>query len=139
MENNYQVVRLLNNMTVVGNVLFSPEDVLIQYPLEVYSRPVEDGNGKVVGEHMVLRPYLVMTQDTEIVIDTYNVLCSSKLDTRLFRSYEEMVEKVYKKNVEFEGDFFKEEEEPEQEMTKEEAEYLSEVLENFLEKDKIVH
>jgi len=137
MENNYQVVRLLNNMTVVGNVLFSPEDVLIQYPLEVYSRPVEDGNGKVVGEHMVLRPYLVMTQDTEIVIDTYNVLCSSKLDTRLFRSYEEMVEKVYKKNIEFEGDFFKEE--PEQEMTKEEAEYLSEVLENFLEKDKIVH
>lgn len=137
METNYQVIRLLNNVTVVGNVLFTPEDILIQYPLEVYSRPVEDGNGKVVGEHMVLRPYLVMTQDTEVVIDTYNVLCSSRLDGRLVNSYEEMVDKVYKKTIEFEGDFYQEE--PEKEMTKEEAEYLSEVLENFLEKDKILH
>ena len=122
METNYQVIRLLNNVTVVGNVLFTPEDILIQYPLEVYSRPVEDGNGKVVGEHMVLRPYLVMTQDTEVVIDTYNVLCSSRLDGRLVNSYEEMVDKVYKKTIEFEGDFYQEE--PEKEMTKEEAEYF---------------
>jgi hypothetical protein len=118
-------------------VLFTPEDILIQYPLEVYSRPVEDGNGKVVGEHMVLRPYLVMTQDTEVVIDTYNVLCSSKLDGRLVNSYEEMVDKVYKKSIQFEGDFYQEE--PEKEMTKEEAEYLNEVLENFLEKEKTLH
>ena len=137
MEANYQVIRLLNNVTVVGNVLFTPEDILIQYPLEVYSRPVEDGNGKVVGEHMVLRPYLVMTQDTEVVIDTYNVLCSSKLDGRLVNSYEEMVDKVYKKSIQFEGDFYQEE--PEKEMTKEEAEYLNEVLENFLEKEKTLH
>lgn len=139
MQNNYQVIKLINGTLLVGNALFSPEDVLIQYPLEVYTKPVQDHDGKVIGEHMVLRPYMIMTRDTEIVLDSYNVLFSANLDDRLYNSYEEMVETVYKKKVYFEGNFYKEEKEEESEYTQEEAEYLKEVLNNFLDKDKTYH
>jgi hypothetical protein len=138
METNYKVIKLLNGTIVVGNALFSPEDILIQYPLEVYTKPVHDESGKLVGEQMVLRPCLVMTKESEVVIDTYNVLYSSDLDDRLYESYEQMVKTVYKKKVYFEGNFYKDEDIKE-DLTVEEAEYMKEVLDGLLDKDKTYH
>jgi hypothetical protein len=138
METNYKVIKLLNGTIVVGNVLFTPEDILIQYPLEVYTKPVHDESGKLVGEQMVLRPCLVMTRESEVVIDTYNVLYSSNLDDRLYESYEQMVKTVYKKKIYFEGNFYKDEGIKE-DLTVEEAEYMKEVLDGLLDKDKTYH
>lgn len=139
METNYKVIKLLNGTIVVGNVLFTPEDILIQYPLEVYCKPVQDPDGKLIGEQMVLRPCLVMTKESEIVIDTYNVLYSSELDERLYESYEQMVKTVYKQQVYFEGNFYKDEDAKEEDLTVEEAEYMKEVLDGLLDKDKTYH
>jgi hypothetical protein len=138
MDSNYNVIKLTNGVTLVGNVLFAPEDILVHYPLEVYSKPVIDATGKIIGEQMVLRPYLIMTQDYEVIIDTYNVLCSSILDPRLHHSYEEMVSKVYSTNIRYNGGFYKEAE-VQEEITKEQAEYMQEILDNMLGKDKIIH
>ena len=91
MQNNYKVIKLTNNITVVGETEFTPEDVLIANPLEVYSKPMHDSQGKLVGEQMVLRPLLVMTQNKDIIIDSYNILYTTDLDERLVTTYEEMV------------------------------------------------
>jgi len=82
-SNNYQIIRLTNNTTIVGEVILSPEEVIVLYPLEIYSKPLQDANGKVIGEQMVLRPLLVMTQDSDVVIDIYNVLFINRLDEKL--------------------------------------------------------
>lgn len=136
MENNYQVIRLTNNTIIVGQAEFTPEDVIVANPLEVYSKPIQDKEGKVIGEHMVLRPLLIMTEERDIVLDTYNVLYANKLEPRLVTSYEEMVKTVYSKDVAYDGSAYVEKEE---QYTKEEAEYMKEALDKFLGKDKIVH
>jgi|SRR5210317_1913664 len=138
MQNNYKVIKLTNNITVVGETEFTPEDVLIANPLEVYSKPMHDSQGKLIGEQMVLRPLLVMTQNTDIVIDTYNILYTTDLDERLVTTYEEMVNTVYNKGMSYDGNAYVSNKEPE--YTKEEAEYMKEVLdEMLLKKDKIIH
>lgn len=136
--NNYNVVRLINNVTLVGETQFSPEDVVINQPLEVYSKPIHDRTGKVVGEQMVLRPLLVMTGEKEIVLDTYNILFTNKLDDKLIPTYKDMASTVYAGKVSYDGNAYVEEE-PTEEYTKEEAEYMKEVLDNFLDKDKTIH
>ena len=86
---------------------------------------------------MVLRPYLVMTDDSDVIIEKISVISSSSLSKRLFESYEQMVESVYNKPISFEGNFFKEdnkEELPEdiQAMNEEELDYLDEQLEKLI-------
>jgi len=138
---NYNVVKLINNVTLVGDITETPEDVLINHPLEIWGKPIHNEKGKIVGEQMLLRPYLVMTKDTEVVIDTYNVLCFSKLDDRLINSYEEMVKNVYS-DVQYDGNAFvpNDDEKEALQLTKEEAEYISEALDNLiLNKDKTFH
>ena len=93
---------------------------------------------------MVLRPFLVMTDDREVVIDMFNVVCMNRLSQRLVSSYEEMVENVYGKPVSFDGNFLKEEKDPEakevEDLSVEEAEYLQEQLQQLIgDDDKIVH
>lgn len=136
--NNYNVVRLINNVTLVGETQFTPEDVVINQPLEVYSKPIHDSTGKIIGEQMVLRPLLVMTGEKEIVLDTYNILFTNKLDDKLIPTYKDMVNTVYEGKVSYDGNAYVEEE-PVEEYTKEEAEYMKEVLDNFLDKDKTIH
>lgn len=132
------VVRLLNNTIIVGEAVYTPEDILISNPLEVSAKPIHDNNGKIVGEQMVLRPLLIMTAENNVVIDTYNVLYSNVLDEKLIRTYEEMVNTVYSRGLEYDGNAFINEEESE-EYTKEEAEYMKEVLDGLLDKDKTFH
>lgn len=139
MQNNYKVIRLTNNTTVVGDTEFTPEDALIANPLEIYSKPIHNEQGKVVGEQMILRPLLIMTQDQDIVIDTYNILFTSDLDERLIPTYEEMVRTVYKSGMTYDGNAYVSKKEPEPEYTKEEAEYMSEVLDRLLHKDDVIH
>lgn len=144
METNYHIVQLSNKTSLVGDLEYTAEGICIKFPLEVTAKPVNDNSGKIIGEHMVLRPFLVMTDDREVVIDMFNVVCMNRLSQRLFSSYEEMVENVYGKPVSFDGNFYKEEKDPEakeiDDLSIEEAEYLQEQLEKFIvDDDKIVH
>lgn len=138
MQHNYKLLRLINNTTIVGDFVFSPESVLIAYPLEIYSKPISNSEGKIIGEQMVLRPLLVMTNDTDVVIDTYNILFINELDARLIPTYEEMVRNVYKNSVSYDGSAYVTKEE-EDDYTEEEAEYLREALASILDNDKTYH
>lgn len=144
METNYHIVQLSNKTSLVGDLEYTAEGICIKFPLEVTAKPVNDDAGKIIGEHMVLRPFLVMTDDREVVIDLFNVVCMNRLSQRLFSSYEEMVEHVYGKPVSFDGNFYKEEKDPEakevEDLSVEEAEYLQEQLQQLIgDDDKIVH
>lgn len=142
MEINYHIVQISNGLSLVGDIEFTVDSIVIKFPLEVTAKPVNDDNGKIIGEHMVLRPYLVMTDDREVVIDQYNVICFNRLSERLYSSYEEMVENVYGKPVSFEGNFLQEDTRAKEieDLNKEEAKYLSEQLDLLIDgKDKIVH
>ena len=138
METNYHIVQVSNGLSLVGDIEFTVDSIVIKFPLEVTAKPVNDDNGKIIGEHMVLRPYLVMTDDREVVIDQYNVICFNRLSERLYSSYEEMVENVYGKPVSFEGNFLSKDAEAKEieDLSVEEAEYLKEQLENFISDDK---
>lgn len=140
METNYYIVQLSNRMSLVGDLEYTAEGIVLKFPLEVTAKPVNDDNGKIIGEHMVLRPFLVMTDDREVVIDMFNVVCLNSLSVRLHSSYEEMVENVYGKPVSFNGNFYKEEKDSEakeiEDLSVEEAEYLKEQLQNFISDDE---
>jgi hypothetical protein len=141
-EINYNIVQLVNGISLVGDIEFTPDSIVIKFPLEITAKPVTDDAGKIIGEHMVLRPYLVMTDDREVVIDQFNVICFNRLSERLYSSYEEMVENVYGKPVSFEGDFFKDDPEAKEleDLDSDELEYLTEQLDLLIDgKDKIVH
>ena len=91
---------------------------------------------------MVLRPFLGMTDDREVVIDQFNVICMNRLSERLYSSYEEMVENVYGKTVSFEGNFLKDDPKAKEleDLDFDELEYLTEQLDLLIDsKDKIVH
>ena len=142
MEINYNIVQLVNGLSLVGDIEFTPDSIVIKFPLEITAKPVTDNDGKIIGEHMVLRPYLVMTDDREVVIDQFNVICYNRLSQRLHSSYEEMVENVYGKSVSFEGNFLKDDPEAKklEELDFDELEYLTEQLDLLIDdKDKIVH
>lgn len=138
MEINYNIVQLVNGISLVGDIEFTPDSIVIKFPLEITAKPVTDDAGKIIGEHMVLRPYLVMTDDREVVIDQFNVICFNRLSERLYSSYEEMIENVYGKPVAFDGNFYKEEEKPKEieDLNVEEAEYLKDQLQNFINDDE---
>ena len=142
METNYHIVQLANGLALVGDLEYTPDSIVIKFPLEVTAKPVTDDNGKIIGEHMVLRPFLVMTDDREVVVDQFNVICMNRLSERLYSSYEEMVENVYGKPVSFEGNFLKEDPKAKEleDLDYDELEYLTEQLDLLIEgKDKIVH
>jgi len=140
-SNNYQIIRLTNNTTIVGEVILSPEEVIVLYPLEIYSKPLQDATGKVIGEQMVLRPLLVMTQDSDVVIDIYNILFINRLDEKLISTYEDMATTVYSGKITYEGSAYTGKEQNKKEFTEEEADYLKQALDSMLgnKKDDIVH
>ena len=141
METNYYIVQLSNRMSLVGDLEYTAEGIVLKFPLEVTAKPVNDDNGKIIGEHMVLRPFLVMTDDREVVIDMFNVVCLNSLSVRLHSSYEEMVENVYGKPVAFEGNFLKDDAEPKEleDLDSDELDYMQEQLELLLGNNKIIH
>ena len=142
MEINYNIVQLVNGLSLVGDIEFTSDSIVIKFPLEITAKPVTDNDGKIIGEHMVLRPYLVMTDDREVVIDQFNVICFNRLSQRLHSSYEEMVENVYGKSVSFEGNFLKDDPKAKEleDLDFDELEYLTEQLDLLIDgKDKIVH
>lgn len=148
METNYKIVNLINGLNIVGDVEYTPEEIIVKFPLEVTAKPIMNDDGNLVGEHMVLRPYLVMTDDREVFIDQFSVVSSSSLSERLYSSYEEMVNNVYNKTISLDGTFLQKDKDdaadelPEeiQEMSKEELDYLEEQLDLIASgKDKTFH
>ena len=142
MEINYNIVHLANGVNLVGDLEYTPDSVVLKFPLEITAKPVTYNDGKIIGEHMVLRPFLVMTDDREVVIDQFNVICMNRLSERLYSSYEEMVENVYGKPVSFEGNFLQDDPKAKEleDLDFDELEYLTEQLDLLIDgKDKIVH
>lgn len=133
MESNYYIVQLVNGTCLVGDLEYTVDSIVLKFPLAVTAKAISNSEGSVIGEHMVLRPYLVMTDDREVVIDQFNVLCASTLSTRLHQSYEDMLETVYGKPVSFDGDFYSPDE-PEvlEKMSKEEAVKMKEQVDALL-------
>ena len=146
METNYKILNLINGLNIVGDVEYTAEEVVVKFPLEVTAKPIMNDDGNLVGEHMVLRPYLVMTDDRQVCIDQFSVVSSCTLSQRLYKSYEEMVSNVYNKEITLDGNFFQNEKSADelpqeiQEMTKEELDYLEEQLDLIASgKDKTFH
>ena len=141
MDNNYQVIRLINGTTIVGDIITSSDEFIIQYPLEVHFKPVMNSEGKLTGEQMTLRPYLILTRETEICIDPYNVMTCNPLDERLNLSYEEMVSTAYKKNINFEGNFYKENlnVKSSDDLSENELDYLKDLLDKLQSGDEVIH
>jgi hypothetical protein len=141
MDNNYQVIRLINGTTIVGDIITSSDEFIIQYPLEVHFKPVMNSEGKLTGEQMTLRPYLILTRETEICIDPYNVMTCNPLDARLNLSYEEMVSTAYKKNINFEGNFYKEDHSvnSSDDLSENELDYLKDLLDKLQSGDEVIH
>ena len=84
METNYKIVNLINGLNIVGDVEYTPEEIIVKFPLEVTAKPIMNDDGNLVGEHMVLRPYLVMTDDREVFIDQFSVVSSCSLSSHAF-------------------------------------------------------
>lgn len=142
MQANYHIINLVNGLNLVGDIEHTPDDIIVKFPLEISAKPVTDKAGKIIGEHMVLRPFLVMTDDREIIIDRFNIMCMMTLSERLFGSYEEMVENVYGNSISFEGDFLKDDPKAKEleNLDFDELEYLTEQLDLLIDgKDKTVH
>ena len=137
METNYHILHLVNGQTLVGDLEYTVEAIMLKFPIEVTSITITDEEGKVMGEHMVLRPFLIMTDDRELLIDQFNVLCCVTLSERLYKSYEDMVEHVYSKKVSFDGDFYsgekKEKEKDIEDLSQEEAKRLQDQVDNIIE------
>ena len=136
METNYHILHLVNGQTLVGDLEYTVESAMLKFPLEVSSKTITDDGGKVLGEHMVLRPFLIMTDDRELMIDQFNILCCVTLSQRLYKSYEDMVEHVYGKQVSFDGDFYSGEKEKEnkdiEDLNQEEAKRLQDQVNDII-------
>jgi len=141
MDNNYQVIRLINGTTIVGDIITSSDEFIIQYPLEVHFKPVINSEGTLIGEQMTLRPYLILTRETEVCIEHYNVMTCNPLDARLNLSYEEMVSTAYKKNINFEGNFYKEDHSvtSSDDLSENELDYLKDLLDKLQSGDEVIH
>jgi hypothetical protein len=100
-----------------------------------------NSEGKLTGEQMTLRPYLILTRETEICIDSYNVMTCNPLDERLNFSYEEMVSTAYKKNINFEGNFYKEDHSvnSSDDLSENELDYLKDLLDKLQSGDEVIH
>lgn len=148
--NDYEVLKLVTGVTVIGKCTHYPETIEVTYPLEVVFRPIPDETGtRFIGEHMMMRPFLALTDASDVVLDSYNVLTSTPLSKRLYSSYEEMVENVYRKNLAYSGAFLSEsdrereqqiiEEQEEWRRTKELEEILEELKNDVDDEDKTIH
>lgn len=96
MNNEVRIVNLINGLVLVGEVEFNEfDDVVIANPLEVSAKSIADEGGRIIGEHMVLKPHLVMTDDTFVEIGWYNIISTQPLAKRLYPKYNDMVQASY--------------------------------------------
>jgi hypothetical protein len=145
MDKNYRILKLVSGITIVGDIDFINNVIIVKQPLEVVSR-VLSKEGKYVGEQMNFRPFMIMTDEDSVTIDSYNLLVDFSLSTRLHKSYSEMVDMVYKKEITYDGSFISKKEALDKEVQKEleglsdtTIKELEEFLEEFLLQDTTVH
>lgn len=145
MDKNYRILRLINGTTIVGNVYRGHDNLIVDNPLEVITREIENDGGKYIGEQMNFRPFMIMTDDKNVTINNNNILLDYSLSPRLHNSYSEMVSSVYKQEIVYDGNFIskeKELDELEQELenlSDDTLKDLEEFLEEFLMPNKTLH
>lgn len=115
---NIKIVKLINNTTLIGIVEESEENILISYPMEITSQPVPNSQG--LGEVNMIRPYMTMTDEREIIIDKLNVVTYYLLSEHFFKSYNSLVEQCYFSETDYSGSFIDDTEEENEELFEEE-------------------
>jgi len=147
MDSEYQVLKLVNGITLVGNVSADPLDIIVREPLELLTKPIMKED-TCIGERVVLRAFLVMTDDTFIVLDRFNILTSNRLSEKLIPAYLDMVKRVYTNETEYDGSFLDGVDEPLSDalkgMSDDEKTYVNSMLDNIIKNsddpdDGIIH
>lgn len=147
MDSEYQVLKLVNGITLVGNVSAGEYEIIVREPLELLTKPIMKED-ICIGERVVLRSFLVMTDDTFIVLDRCNILTSNRLSEKLIPAYLDMVKRVYTNETEYDGSFLDGVDEPLSDalkgMSDDEKTYVNSMLDNIIKNsddpdDGIIH
>ena len=147
MDSEYQVLKLVNGITLVGNVSAGEYEIIVREPLELLTKPIMKED-ICIGERVVLRSFLVMTDDTFIVLDRVNILTSNRLSEKLIPAYLDMVKRVYTNETEYDGSFLDGVDEPLSDalkgMSDDEKTYVNSMLDNIIKNsddpdDGIIH
>mgnify|MGYP003338265074 CR=1 FL=1 len=145
------VVKLINGTTIIGVVETNADGYTIRYPLELVSTPITKQDVRApLGEHMSIRPYLVMTDDDFVIIDRLNVISMSPLSQKFSHSYDVLVDHVYNEERFYDGDFLTGPSEDLErlqgnagkelhQLTDEEREYLDSMIEKLIHGNKTIH
>ena len=141
---NIQILKLVNGQTIVGITDVMPDgNTFVQYPLEIMTKSIPSADNRPVGEINHIRPYLMMTDVDNVSIDPFNIMTSFPLSENFHQSYNSLVETVYKQEVNYDGSFLDENEDPlatdVEDLTEEEKEYLDGVLEQVTGNKRTIH
>ena len=101
------ILKLMDGTTIVGKLTQDGDLVEIEHPIELVSNILPMNNQ--LGEQVSLRPYVAIAQDHIFYIERYNVISISTLQENFVDGYERMVENIYFKPAQWEGDLMSDE------------------------------
>tara|TARA_S200002703_G_scaffold75362_1_gene64988 strand:+ start:385 stop:849 length:465 start_codon:yes stop_codon:yes gene_type:complete len=138
-DTEVRIVNLINGLSLVGETVFDEYDsVTLKFPLEIGTKTIRNADGSVIGENMILKPYLVMTDDVEMEVDSFQIVSTHRLAERLLKSYYDMVDTAYKDEIHMEGSFLDKQDEEDKavdslpdDKKKKLKEYVDNLLENL--------
>ena len=108
------ILKLMDGTTIVGRLTQDGDLVEIEHPIELVSNITPVGN--ILGEQVSLRPYVAIAQEHIFTIERYNVINISTLQENFVDGYERMVENIYFREQQWEGDLMSEDPDSELDM-----------------------
>ena len=108
------ILKLMDGTTIVGRLTQDGDLVEIEHPIELVSNIQPVGN--ILGEQVSLRPYVAIAQEHIFTIERYNVINISTLQENFVEGYERMVENIYFREQQWEGDLMSEDPDSELDM-----------------------
>jgi len=96
-----QILKLKDGSTIVGKVTVGPDSIEIEHPIELVNQIVNDSRG--IGEQINLRPWITISEDQTFVIERYNIITMSALQSDFSDGYERMVQQIYFEPANWEG------------------------------------
>ena len=96
-----QILKLKDGSTIVGKVTVGPDSIEIEHPIELVNQIVNDSRG--LGEQINLRPWITISEEQTFVIERYNIITMSALQSDFSDGYERMVQQIYFEPANWEG------------------------------------
>lgn len=96
-----QILKLKDGSTIVGKVTVGPDSIEIEHPIELVNQIVNDSRG--IGEQINLRPWITISEEQTFVIERYNIITMSALQSDFSDGYERMVQQIYFEPANWEG------------------------------------